>query len=287
MDAADGSRDGPARDAGPVDPARAMAGNRANWDQRVPVHVASAFYDVEGWLASGRGPRPDEADVLGDVGDLDLVHLQCHFGLDTLSWARAGARVTGLDFSQPAVDEARALARRAGLEGRATFVCADVHDAVAALGGATFDVVYVSLGALCWLPSVDRWAAVAGALTRPGGRLFVHDVHPLADALADDELVVEHSYFEGPEAFVDDSGSTYTDGDATVGVGRSFSWAHGLGEIVTAVLGHGFTLERLVEHDWTAFARFPWLVRQGDQHYAIPPGRPRVPLSFTLLARRA
>lgn len=264
----------------------AFAQNRTSWDQRVPVHVASEFYDVEGWLREGRGPRPGDADALGDVSGLDLVHLQCHFGLDTLAWARVGARVTGLDFSEPAIEQARELARRAGLEDRATFVWANVYDAVEALGHETFDVVYVSLGALCWLPSVDRWAAVAAALTRPGGRLFLRDVHPLSDALSDDELVVEHTYYEEPEPYVDDSGFTYTDGTHSLSIARNYSWNHSLGQIVTAVIGHGFALEALEEHDWTSFARFPWLVRTGDHHYSLPPGRPRVPLSFSLLARR-
>ncbi len=264
----------------------AFAQNRTSWDQRVPVHVASEFYDVEGWLRAGRGPPPAEVAALGDVSGLDLVHLQCHFGLDTLAWARVGARVTGLDFSEPAVEQARVLATRAGLEDRATFVCANVYDAVDALDHQTFDVVYVSLGALCWLPSVDRWASVAAALARPGGRLFLHDVHPLSDALSDDELVLEHTYFEEPEPYIDDSGFTYTDGTYAVSMERNYSWNHSLGEIVTAVIDHGFVLEGLEEHDWTSFARFPWLVRERDHHYVLPPGRPRIPLSFSLSARR-
>ncbi len=275
--------DGSGGDDG-VDPA--FAQNRASWDERVPIHVASEFYDVEGWLREGRGPRPEEAAAVGDVTGLDLVHLQCHFGLDTLAWARAGARVTGLDFSGPAIEQARVLATRAGLEDRATFVCANVYDAVDALDHRTFDVVYVSLGALNWLPSVDRWASVAAALARPGGRLFLHEVHPLSDALGDAELVLEHTYFEEPEPFIDDSGLTYTDGTYPASTERNYSWNHSLGEIVTAVVDHGFVLEGLEEHDWTSFARFPWLVREGDQRYVLPPGRPRIPLSFSLRARR-
>jgi len=166
-------------------------------------------------------------------------------------------------------------------------VCADVHDALDALGGASFDVVYVSLGALSWLPRVERGAAVAAALTGRDGRLFLHDVHPLANALAADELVATSTYFEELEPEVDDSGCTYTDGTFTASTTRTYSWNHCLAEIVTAVLGQGLHLERLEEHDWTSFARFPWLVRQRDQHFTIPPGRPRLPLSFSLLARRS
>ena len=263
----------------------AVAQNRAMWDARVGIHVASAFYDVEGWLRDGRGPRAAEAEIVGDVAGLDLVHLQCHFGLDTLAWARAGARVTGLDFSAPALAEARAIAERAGLAGRSRFVCAEVYDAPAALG-STYDVVYVSLGALSWLPSVARWAEVVAALLRPGGRLFVHDVHPLSDALGEDELVVTSSYFEEPEPFVDDSSWTYTDGPLPPSGGAAVCWNHSLGEIVTAVASRGLVVEQLHEHDYTTFGRFPWLVRRGDGTYALPAGTPRVPLSFSLLARR-
>jgi len=263
----------------------AFAENRAMWDARVDIHVGSAFYDVEGWLRQGRGPRPAEAELVGDVTGLDLVHLQCHIGLDTLAWARAGARVTGVDFSAPALDAARAIATRAGLADRSRFVCANVYDAPGAVG-ATYDLVYVSLGALSWLPSVDRWAAVVVALLRPGGRLFVHDVHPLSDALGETELTVTSSYFEEPDPYIDDSSWTYTDGPRPPGGGAAVCWNHSLGEIVTAVLRRGLVLEALHEHDYTTFGRFPWLVRRGDGTYALPAGTPRVPLSFSLLARR-
>ena len=130
---------------------RAM--NRANWDERTAIHLESRAYDVEGWIRDGKGPPPRELEALGDVSGLRLLHLQCHIGLDTLAWARAGASVTGLDFSPAAIAAATEITERAGLSGRARFVCADVYDACEALDHATFDVVYVSLGSLCWLPS--------------------------------------------------------------------------------------------------------------------------------------
>ena len=176
-----------------------MATNRISWDERVPIHVASAFYDVEQWLRNRPGPRPREVEALGEVAGLNLVHLQCHFGLDTLAWADAGARVTGLDFSPPAIQVAQDLAVQAGLDGRSSFVCANVYDAAETLAPETFDIVYVSLGALCWLPSVGRWADQVAALARPGGRLYLHDGHPLAWALADQTPTLEHTYFEEPE----------------------------------------------------------------------------------------
>jgi SAM-dependent methyltransferase len=263
-----------------------VAQNRENWDDRTEIHLGSEFYDVERWLREQPGPRAREISALGDVSGLSLLHLQCHFGLDTLQWARAGATVAGLDFSPVAIEAARDIARRAGLADRSEFVCSDVYDATNALGARTFDVVYVSLGALCWLPSVDRWAAQVAALIAPGGRFLIHDVHPAAWALADDSLTIEHTYFEEADPFVDDSPDTYTDADRPLVRRRSYEWNHGIGEIVTALIRHGLRLEWLEEHDWTVWPRFPWLVRNGDENFGPPPGTPRVPLSFSLLASR-
>ena len=263
-----------------------LEANRANWNDRTDVHLSSQFYDVEGWLRTQRGPRPREIDALGDVSGLTLLHPQCHFGLDTLAFARVGARVTGLDFSRAAVDAARDIANRAGLADRATFVCADVLDAANALDHQTFDVVYVSLGALSWLPSVDRWASQVAALVAPGGRFYLHDGHPLAWALADDRLCLEHTYFEEVEPFVEDSDATYTDARRPIVNERHYEWNHGIGETVTALIKYGLRLEWLAEHDWTVFPRFPWLVADGTGTWRTPSDMPRAPLTFSLLARR-
>ncbi|MGA2837886.1 MAG: class I SAM-dependent methyltransferase [Acidimicrobiales bacterium] len=254
----------------------------------MPVHLASDFYDVDGWLADGRGPRPGELAVLGDVAGLDLVHLQCHFGKDTLSWARAGARVTGLDFSPAAIAAACELADRAGLAEQAEFVCSPVTGALDVLGGRAFDIVYVSLGALCWLPSVDEWAHQVAGLLRTGGRLFVHESHPLSLALADEGLDVVATYFEEAEPYVDTVSGSYADPSAAEALpgDPTYVWNHSLGEIVTALVGRGLRIDRLDEHDWTSFQRYPWLVRTGEEEFVTPPDRVRVPLSFTLVATR-
>lgn len=262
------------------------AANRANWDERTAIHLRSRFYDVEQWLRDRPGPPRRETEALGEVTGLHLLHLQCHFGLDTLAWARAGAHVTGLDFARSAVAAARDIAERAGLSERAKFVCADVYDAVEALGHAQFDIVYVSLGALCWLPSVDRWAAQVGALVAPGGRFYLHDDHPLAWALADDRPEVEHSYFEEPEPLADDSGYTYTDAEGPMVNKRQYEWNHGIGETVSALVRHGLRLEWLVEHDWTVWPRFPWLVKTPEGTWGPSSQEPRLPLSFSVLASR-
>jgi SAM-dependent methyltransferase len=155
--------------------------NRANWDSRVPVHLASSFYDVAGFRGGASTLRPFELAEVGSVAGRSLVHLQCHIGLDTLSWARRGALVSGLDFSAPAISAASSLAVSLGLP--AEFVVADVYDAVAAFGGQRFDVVYTGIGALVWLPDVPRWARVVAGLLAPGGFVYLAEAHPFAQIL--------------------------------------------------------------------------------------------------------
>jgi SAM-dependent methyltransferase len=251
------------------------------------VHAKSRFYDVEGWLRRAPGPPTREAEALGDLEGKTFVHLQCHFGMDTLSWARAGARVTGIDFSGSAIDEARALAKRAGLSDRATFVRADVYDASKVLGENQFDVVYVSLGSLCWLPDVVAWGGVVADLLSSGGRLYLHDVHPFSSCFESDGERVTYGYFDDPDdPQIFDSTSTYTDGEELSAI-RTYEWNHSVGQIVGALLGHGLILDSLTEHDWTLFRQFPWLVESESGVFGTPDGRPRIPLSFTILAHKS
>lgn len=263
-----------------------LESNLKNWNSRVEVHAKSRFYDVEGWLRKAAGPPAREVEALGDLEGKSFVHLQCHFGMDALSWARAGAHVTGVDFSGPAIDEANGLAKRAGLSERATFVCANVYDASEVLLEKQFDVVYVSLGSLCWLPDVGAWGGVVADLLAKGGRLYLHDVHPFSSCFDGEGEQVRYGYFEDPDdPQIFDSTSTYTDGEELNAL-RTYEWNHSIGEIVAALLGHGLVLDSLTEHDWTLFRQFPWLAEFESGVLVVPQGRPRIPLSFTILAHK-
>jgi SAM-dependent methyltransferase len=256
--------------------------NQANWDDRVPVHLASEFYDLDGFRAGADSLRPFEAAEAGDVAGKRLVHLQCHVGLDTLSWARNGALVTGLDFSGPAIEAARSLAADLAID--ASFVTADVYDAVTALGGRRFDVVYTGTGALVWLPDVPRWAGVVAALLEPGGFLYLVEGHPFAQILDDAEGAnIVRDYFDDRPR-VEDYPYTYTDGPALKHI-RSVEFQHGLGQIVTALADAGLRIDFLNEHDFDAFQRFESLEHRGGQ-YRFPAGRPRVPMMYSLRATR-
>ncbi len=211
--------------------------NRTWWDERVAVHVESDFYGVDRFLSGSTPLRGYEIEEAGEVTGLDLVHLQCHFGMDTLGWARLGARVVGVDLSEPAILAARELAARAGLE--ATFEVANVYDAGTTLSGQQFDRVYTGIGALCWLPDIDAWARVVAELLRPGGRVHLVEFHPLTHwSLSETDLTVKYSYFhEGPWVWEDDPDepSDYADPTATFEHNDTVEWNHGIGAIVTAL----------------------------------------------------
>ena len=264
--------------------------NRASWDERAPAHAASPGYALDRFRADP-GYLSDvvrfDLPRLGDVTGLRGVHLQCHIGTDTVSLARLGARMCGLDFSPAAIAEARALAAELGLD--VDFHVADVYDAPAVLGEAAFDLVFTGIGALCWLPDVRRWADVVARLLRPGGRLFLREGHPvlwsLADARDDGLLVVEYSYFEQAEPLVWDEPGTYVETDVEFTANVTHEWNHGLGEIVTAVLDAGLELTALVEHDSVPWEALVGQMTRDDRGEWRLTDRPeRLPHTYTLQA---
>ncbi|GIM96614.1 class I SAM-dependent methyltransferase [Paractinoplanes toevensis] len=263
--------------------------NRANWDERAPAHAASPGYAVSHFVADpsflSEVVRFD-LPLLGPLTDQRGIHLQCHIGTDTVSLARLGARMTGLDFSGNSLAEARRIASLAGADVR--FVQSDVYAAEAAVGTG-FDFVYTGVGALIWLPDVARWARVVASLLRPGGRLFIREGHPMLWTLDDEapgsDLIVKYPYFEREEPLILSSDGTYVETDASFSHTTTHEWNHGLGEIVSAVLDAGLTLTGLVEHQ-----SVPWLALPGRMHQ-IPGGEwqltdnpDRLPHSYTLQA---
>ncbi|MGW0465357.1 class I SAM-dependent methyltransferase [Streptomyces sp. NPDC003027] len=269
-------------------PADWREANRARWDERVAIHAASEYYDLDAFRAGKEALRDFELAEVGDVTGRSLLHLQCHIGLDTLSWARHGAsHVVGLDFSEPAVETARSLAADLGLApDRAAFVAADAYDAVEAVPDSSYDIVYTGTGALCWLPDIDRWAETAAALVAPGGFLYVAEFHPLTDSLDDETGTrVVHDYFVR-DPWVDTTPGTYADVDAATVHNRSVEWVHPVGEVVTAIARAGLRIEFLHEHDVSLIPRFGTLRRREDGYYRFPADRPRVPLMYSLRASR-
>ncbi|GAA0950188.1 class I SAM-dependent methyltransferase [Actinocorallia libanotica] len=258
--------------------------NRANWDERVPIHLSGSFYDLPGFREKRDVLRDFETAEAGDVTGRSLVHLQCHFGQDTLSWAARGARVSGLDFSGPAVEAARVLAADLGIDAR--FVQADVYDAVEAFEGATFDIVYTGFGALLWLPDLPRWARVVADLLKPGGFLYLAEFHPFTNILDDATGgTVTHDYFDESAQIWDDPGS-YADLSAETRNNVSVSWDHTLGSVVSAIAGAGLRIEFLHEHEDTLFPRYGNLQAGSNAVYRRPEGLPRIPMMYSIRAAK-
>ncbi|MBV9335025.1 MAG: class I SAM-dependent methyltransferase [Solirubrobacterales bacterium] len=265
--------------------------NRANWDERAPAHAASPDYKIDRYLNDASFISDIvrfDLPRLGDVAGLAGVHLQCHIGTDTISLARLGARMTGLDFSPRSLAEARRLAEATGTA--VEFVEAEVYDAPRVLGGGRFDFVFTGIGAICWLPSIRRWAQVVAELLVPGGWVFIREAHPMLwtlDASGDGLIVVEHPYFERAEPSVWDERGTYVETDTEFEATVTHEWNHGLGEIVTALLDAGMQLTMLVEHDSVPWEALPGLMeRTSTKEWRLVDRPWRLPHTYTLRAAK-
>lgn len=245
------------------------------------MHLDSDFYDVESFKRGRNSLRPLELEELGDVKGRSLLHLQCHFGMDTLSWARLGAHVTGTDFSEKAIAVARSLAAELGLE--AEFVCANLYDLPDVLHGE-FDIVVTTYGVLGWLPDLDAWARVVAHFLRPGGTFCIVEIHPFISLFEDigGELKITGSLFDsGP--FETDSIVTYADG-LVLPAHPEHNWTWPLSKMVTALCDAGLRIERIRELPFDVRQRLPSMVRGDDGLWRLP-GDP-LPLLFTCVATR-
>ena len=269
----------------------ALAANLAQWDERAPVHAASPSYHLADFVADpaylSDAVRFD-LPRLGDIRGLLGVHLQCHIGCDTISLARLGADMTGLDFSPAAIEQAKILSTGSGTQ--VDFVVSDVHAAADVLGRGRFDLVFTGIGALCFVPEVQRWAGVVSDLLAPGGRLFLREGHPMLWALADPdgsgELRVTRPYFQRSEPDRWDQGGRYAASDAARVNMTSYEWNHGIGEIVTALLGHGMQITGLVEHDTVPWVALPGMMVDIGGEFRLADQPDRLAASFTLQARK-
>ncbi|HEY2915701.1 MAG TPA: class I SAM-dependent methyltransferase [Candidatus Limnocylindrales bacterium] len=265
-----------------------LESNRRLWDEWTGIHAGSSFYDVAAFRAGGIRIADHERAEIGPVAGLRLLHLQCHFGLDTLSWARLGASVTGVDFSPRAIALARSLAADLGIA--AQFVESDIYRLPAVLDG-TFDLVYTSNGVLGWLPEIGPWAEVVARYVRPGGRFYLLEVHPVVLALADEgvepgELRLAYPYWEHRDPIEVATQGSYADRTARIDTPREFGWDRSLGEIVTALVTAGLRIDRLTEYPFLNWAH-PVLVADGEGRYRLPPGtKGELPLMFSVLASK-
>ncbi len=258
--------------------------NRALWDEWTEIHEKSSFYDVEGFLRGRDTLNPLEVGELGDVRGKKLLHLQCHFGLDTMSWARRGASVTGVDLSPKAIDLARRLARDTAIDAR--FICSELFLLREHIDDV-FDIVFTSYGVLWWLPDLQPWGAVIAESLTPGGTFYMAEFHPLLQILDENapELRIAEPYLGTGEPLEFPNLSSYADPEAPVEHPVEYGWAHGLGEVVSALADAGLHIEYLREHPFMYESReLPVVEQNAEGLYVIRDGLPQIPLLYSLLA---
>jgi SAM-dependent methyltransferase len=264
-----------------------METNRRHWDEAVAVHAASDFYDLASFKAGRSALLPVEREEVGDVRGKTLLHLQCHFGMDTLSWARAGASVTGIDFSHQAIDTARGLAAELDIDAR--FIETNIYD-LPALLSEQFDVVFTSYGALCWLPDLPQWAWIAASYLKQGGVFYVIDGHPAANMLdyeaAPDELKVHRSYFGNGEPMAWEEDGTYADLEAKFENKRTYDFNYSLADVVGSLIDAGLRIELLHEFPFCAWQAVKGMLKGDDGYYRLPESSPSIPFLFSIRATK-
>lgn len=246
--------------------------NQDAWNQRTNIHVTSEFYDVNGFLDGKTSLKDIELAELSDVSGKSLLHLQCHFGLDTLSWARLGARVTGVDLSTTAINYARELSEQSAQH--AEFICTDVYS-FGENSHAQYDIVFTSYGALCWLPDINRWAKVVADHLKAGGTFFIAEFHPYYD------LHVGYNYFHQDEPDIEQQG-TYTE-NTDANEHTLMTWAHPLGDVISALINAGIEIKQLKEYPYSPYNCFDGMKEEEPGKFIIrsKDGNP-IPLVYSI-----
>ena len=261
--------------------------NRAYWDTLATIHVASEFYDIEGFKRGKCTLKPVQLEELGDVAGKSLLHLQCHFGMDTLSWARRGAQVTGADFSEEAIAQARQLAQELNIS--AEFVCCELSELPNNLSGQ-FDIVFTSEGVKAWLPDLRAWARVISHFLRPGGVFYIHEFHPFVCVMddecgPDDPPRLRYPYFFSPKPmeFPAEGSGDYAEPDAHVGR-ASCEWFHSMSDFINSLIEAGLRIEFLHEFDYCTYRSHPFLRQGTDGMWRYEHAPETLPLMFSIKA---
>jgi SAM-dependent methyltransferase len=261
-----------------------MEQNLKHWNEVTPIHTKSRFYDVEGFKAGRCTLMSVEREELGDVKGKTLLHLQCHFGMDTMSWARLGAKVTGVDFSDKAIELAKSLSKELGIE--AEFLCCNIYDLPQVLKGE-YDIVFTSYGILCWLPDLKQWAQIIAHFLKPGGAFYIIEGHPFNTVFENErytkELKVRYSYFYSSKPTKWEPDGTYADKDAKV-VNPTFEWTHPLSDIINALISAGLKIEFVHEFPYWCEDHFPFMEKGEDGWWRLKGGKETIPLMFSLKA---
>jgi ubiquinone/menaquinone biosynthesis C-methylase UbiE len=257
------------------------------WNTWTRIHERSEFYDLASFKAGRNSLKSIELTEVGDVAGKSLLHLQCHFGQDTLSWARLGARVTGVDLSDEAIALARSLADELGIEAR--FICSDLYRLPEHLD-EQFDIVFTSYGVLTWLSDLQAWGQLVARYLKPGGSFHIVELHPISmtldDELTEPALQICLPYFHSREPVKFDSECSYADEEIRHETMPSYEWNYSLSEVLNALIRAGLQIEFLHEFPMTTYQHLPWMRKDPDGWYRLPPEFPEIPLLFSVKATR-
>ena len=262
--------------------------NRRRWDELVPIHLRSQHYDREAFRAGKTSLHRVELEELGtEVPGRTLLHLQCHFGLDTLSWARMGAEVTGVDFSTSAIEAATALAAETHLD--AGFLASDVYSLPEKLH-KQFDIVFTSYGVLCWLPDVTGWASVVSHYLKPGGTFYMVEFHPFPSVFDGSEglerLRIRYPYFTPAQPIRTEEDGSYAVPDAQLQNRVTYSWSHSIGEVVTGLIAAGLRIEFLHEFPFTVEPLYDLLKEVAPREFRLKEHDGSMPFLYSVRARK-
>lgn len=262
--------------------------NRELWDKLAKIHHKSEFYDVEGFLKGNQTLDPIETEELPDISGKKLLHLQCHFGMDTLSLARLGADVTGVDFSSEAIDLAKTLSKTAEIDAR--FICTNVYDLPEVLD-EKFDIVFTSGGVIVWLPDLEAWAKVISSSLKPGGIFYMREFHPFSYIFDNDdedikELRVKYPYFQGKEPLMFEDEGSYASGGTKTGKMKTYEWNHPISEIFSVLISHGLRIDHFHEFPVTSYKALPFMIKNDDGRWVLPEMADVLPLMFSIKATK-
>jgi len=263
-----------------------MESNKRLWNEKTPIHVESDMYDVAGFRKGKNSLRSIELEELGDVSGKTMLHLQCHFGQDTLSWARLGAKVTGVDFSDKAIAYAKKLSSEIGIE--AKFICCDIYELDRKLKGQ-FDIVFTSYGVLAWLPDLKEWARIISHFLKHDGIFYIVECHPYGNIFADEnvqDLEVRYPYFQGLQPMHFPPGPTYTNRNSQL-KNPSCEWFHTMSDILNSLIGNSLSIQFVHEFPFCVYQGLPFLEKGADGWWYLPNSRKDVPLLFSLMAKKS
>lgn len=258
--------------------------NRKMWDEFAKIHIDSETYGTKDFLQGKTTLKSIELEELGDVQGKTLLHLQCHFGLDTLSWAREGAKVIGVDFSGEAIRLARELTEKTGLE--AKFIRSNIYELSEVLQ-EKFDIVFTSYGVLCWLPDLTRWAEIASHFLKSGGTFYIAEFHPFLwvfDNEASDDFVLKYTYFHKPEPYEFNVDGSYAGPDAKIEPCVDYEWAHGMGDVINSIIQAGLQIQFLHEFPKSCFQQFPFFEKREDGYWYYDSSEIQLPLVYSIKA---